>query len=118
MICREGGSQSFSPQWFWRKGMFLGPYEPYIRAKPLKYDERACQVLPQDENWLQLFLDDAEKFTINNEMKINPNRTKISKFDKSRKDDFPPEVCLSNNQLLVLGLRLEFDNRKIHKSKK
>ena len=33
-------------------------------------------------------------------MKINPNKTKIIKFNKSRKHDFPPEVYLSNNELL------------------
>ena len=52
-----------------------------IRPKPLKYDERTCQILPKNENLLQLYLDDAETFTINNKMKINPNKTRIIKFN-------------------------------------
>ena len=33
-------------------------------------------------------------------MKINPNKTKIIKFNKSRKHDFPPEVFISGDQML------------------
>ena len=33
-------------------------------------------------------------------MKINPNKTKIIKFNKSRKHDFPPEVFISGAQML------------------
>ena len=33
-------------------------------------------------------------------MKINPTKTKIIKFNKSRKYDFPPEICLSGDQML------------------
>ena len=70
------------------------------RQKPLNYNERTCQVLPSQDNLLQLYLEEAEKFTFQNKMKLNPKKTKIIKFNKSRKHDFPPEVFLSGNQML------------------
>ena len=33
-------------------------------------------------------------------MKMNPKKTKIIKFNKSRKHDFPPELLLSGDQML------------------
>ena len=33
-------------------------------------------------------------------MKTNSKKTKILKFNKSRKHDFPPELCLSDGQML------------------
>ena len=35
-----------------------------------------------------------------NKVKLNPKKTKIIKFNKSRKHDFPPELFLSGNQML------------------
>ena len=49
---------------------------------------------------LQYYLEDAEKFTVENKMKINPQKTKIISFNKSRKYDFPPELRLSNGEIL------------------
>ena len=68
------------------------------RPKPVNYSERTCQVLPPQNNLLQHYLEDAEVFTFQNKMKINPNKTKIIKFNKSRKQDFPPELFLSDNE--------------------
>ena len=48
------------------------------KPQPFNYDERTCQVLPKEENLLQYFLEDAEKFTTETKMKINPKKTKIS----------------------------------------
>ena len=70
------------------------------RPKPLNYTERTCQILPSENNLLQLYLNDAEDFMTRNKMKINPNKTKIIKFNLSRKNDFPPEFHLSNDQTL------------------
>ena len=58
------------------------------RARPLNYSERTCSVLPVENNLLQEYLNDAEKFAEDNKMKINPNKTKIVSFNKSRKYDF------------------------------
>ena len=57
-------------------------------------------MLPSQDNLLQLYLEDAEKFTFQNKMKLNPLKTKITEFYKSTKHDFPPEVFLSGNQML------------------
>ena len=40
------------------------------KPQPFNYDERTCQVLPKEENLLQYFLEDAEKFTTENKMKL------------------------------------------------
>ena len=71
-----------------------------LRPRPLNYNERTCHILPSENNLLQLYLNDAEDFMKSNKMKINPKKTKIIKFNKSRKHDFPPEIHLSDKQLL------------------
>ena len=68
------------------------------RPRPLNYNERTCQILPSENNLLQLYLDDAKDFMIKNKMKMNPSKTKIIKFNISRKNEFPPEIHLSNSQ--------------------
>ena len=74
--------------------------DPVVRPKPLNYHERTCQTLPVENNLLQYYLDDTEKFALENKMKINPRKTKVISFNKSRKFDFPPEVSMSGNQIL------------------
>ena len=68
--------------------------------QPLSYNERTGQFLPRQDNLLQHMLDDGEQFTLRNKMKINSKKTKIIKFNKSRRHDFPPELCLSDGQIL------------------
>ena len=46
------------------------------------------------------YLDDTEKFALENKMKINPKKTKILTFNKSRKYDFPPELHFSIKEML------------------
>ena len=48
----------------------------------------------------RVYLDDTEKFAEENKMRINPRKTKVITFNKSRKFDFPPEVAFSDNQIL------------------
>ena len=74
--------------------------DPVVRPRPLNYHERTCQTLPVENNLLQYYLDDTEKFAVENKMKINPRKTKVLSFNKSRKFDFPPEVSMSGNQIL------------------
>ena len=74
--------------------------DPAQRPAPLNYHERTCSVLPTDNNLLQCYLDDAERFTVNNKMKINPEKKKIISFNKSKKFDFPPELKLSDGKIL------------------
>ena len=70
------------------------------KPQPLNYNERTCQVLPKEENLLQYYLEDAEKFTQDNKMRINSKKTKIMKFNKSRKHDFPPKLHFSDKMEL------------------
>ena len=70
--------------------------DPEDRQRPLNYNERTCQILPAQNNLLQFYLDDAEKFTMENKMKINPRKTKVLSFNKSRQYDFPPELHFSD----------------------
>ena len=51
--------------------------DPVVRPKPLNYHERTCQVFPSQNNLLQFYLDDTEKFTMENKMKVNPKKTKV-----------------------------------------
>ena len=71
-----------------------------VRPQPLNFDERTCQIIPSEDNLLQLYLNDAENFMALNKMKMNPKKTKIIKFNKSRRYDFPPELFLSGNHIL------------------
>ena len=74
--------------------------DPESRPLPLNYHERTCSVLPPENNLMQYYLDDAEKFAFENKMKVNPKKTKIILFNKSRKFDFPPELKLSGGEFL------------------
>ena len=62
---------------------------------------------------LQNHLNDVEKFTQSNQMKINESKLKIIHFNKSKKFDLPPEFFFSNGEVLeetkLLGLILDLD---------
>ena len=74
--------------------------DPCERPRPLNYRERTQHILPPENNLLQLYLDDTEKFTKENRMVINSKKSKAILFNKSRKWDFPPEVSFSNDENL------------------
>ena len=70
--------------------------DPKQRLFPLNYRERTQQILPAENNLLQFYLDDTEQFTRDNLMRINPKKSNIILFNKSRKWDFPPELSFSD----------------------
>ena len=74
--------------------------DPVKRPNPVNFHERTGQILPPENNLLQFYLDDAEKFTDENKMMINHKKTKIMLFNNSRKYDFPPEVYFSDKKNL------------------
>ena len=74
--------------------------DPETRPKPLNLHERTNHILPARNNLLQMYLDDTEKFTDENKMKLNSKKTKVILFNKSRKWDFPPEMAFSDGQNL------------------
>ena len=82
------------------------------------FHERTHQILPASNNLLQYYLDDTEKFTNDNRMKINAKKTKVILFNKARKRDFPPEVSFSDNvnlevvsELKLVGVIVSSDLR-------
>ena len=74
--------------------------DPVTRPRPHNYHERTMQVLPPENNLLQYYLNDAEHFTQDNLMKINPKKSQVILFNKSRNWDFPPEVSFSDGKHL------------------
>ena len=72
--------------------------DPASRPRPFR--EKTQHILPPQNNLLQYYLDDTKKFTDENKMVINSNKSKVMLFNKSRKWDFPPEVSFSDNKNL------------------
>ena len=70
--------------------------DPIIRPRPLNYHERTQQILPPENNLLQFYLEDTEQFTKDNMMRINPKKSKVILFNKSRNWDFPPELSFAD----------------------
>ena len=74
--------------------------DPTMRPKPLNFRERTEHILPSQNNLLQYYLDDTDKFTKENKMIINSKKSKVILFNTSRKYDFPPEVGFSEGDYL------------------
>ena len=74
--------------------------DPVDRAKPVNYHERTGHILPAQNNLLQYYIQDTEKFTTDNKMIINKKKTKIISFTKSRKWDFPLELTFSDGSMI------------------
>ena len=45
--------------------------DPVARPQPLAYHERSCQVLPNENNLLQYYIQDTEEFASRNNMRLN-----------------------------------------------
>ena len=58
--------------------------DPVIRPHPRNYHERTGHILPPENNLLQYYIADAEKFVAQNNMQINKKKTKIISFTKAR----------------------------------
>ena len=69
--------------------------DPISRPRPLKFHEGTEHILPPENNLLQLFIRDTERFTQENKMAINKETPHIISFTKSRKWDFLPDVTFS-----------------------
>ena len=50
--------------------------DPHNRARPLNYHERTGHILPAENNLLQYYIKDTEKFVFYNKMVINKKKTK------------------------------------------
>ena len=71
-------------------GAFLRPPIPPMISGPVL----------QSKSEKVYYLDDTKKFTDENKMVINSNKSKVMLFNKARKWDFPPEVSFSDNENL------------------
>ena len=71
--------------------------DPVQRPCPLNFHERNQLILPPENNLLQAFLEDTERFADDNQMVINTQKTKSICFNTTRKWNFPPEVYFSDN---------------------
>ena len=67
------------------------------KQRPLNYNERTHHVLPSVNNLLQYYIQDTEVFVAENKMIINKRKTKVIKFNKARKWDFPPNLKFTDN---------------------
>lgn len=90
--------------------------DPIKRPKPLTWHEHNELVLPKEENPLQKCLDELYEFTVNQKMSINKDKTKVMIFNMSKKYQFPPELNLTENEILevveeakVLGVILSIN---------
>jgi hypothetical protein len=70
--------------------------DPVDRARPLNFHERTGHILPEENNLIQYYIKDTEKFVSDNKLVINKQKTKVISFTKSRKWDFPPEINFSD----------------------
>ena len=59
------------------------------------------ELVTPENNLLQHYVYDTEKFAADNNLVIDKNKTKVVAFTKSRKWDFPPELEFSD------GTRIE-----------
>ena len=59
--------------------------DPITRPRPHNFYERTCHILPKENNLLQYYISDAEKFAKKNKLVINRHKTKMISFTKSRK---------------------------------
>ena len=86
-----------------------GPY-------PLNYHERTEHVYSAENSLLQNQLYKVEKFSVDNQMKINESKSKVMLFNKSKSYDFLPEFsfrCGNNLEVIeqtrLLGVELTSD---------
>ena len=64
--------------------------DPVYMARPLNFHERTGHILPEENNLLQYYIKDTEKFVSDNKLVINKQKRKVISFTKSRKWDLFP----------------------------
>ena len=74
-------------------------HEPQL---PPSFHQRTGHILPDENNLLQCYVLDTEKFASENNMMINKSKTDIIMFTNSRKFDFQPEIKFKDGTLLEL----------------
>ena len=83
--------------------------------EPINYHSRTKQILPSHESKVQEQLNKLHEYAIENEMKINIDKSKVMLFNTSKTRDFSPELKLDNDTLDVveemklLGVKITSD---------
>ena len=85
-------------------------------VKPVPYHGRTGQRLPEGNNSMQTQLDNLAEYCRQAKMSINKQKTKCMLFNKARKNDFIPELCLSGEaqlevveQMKLVGYQIRSD---------
>ena len=72
-------------------------------TRPLIYRERTNHILlPNHQTKMQVQLGELEQFTLDNEMKINQDKSKVMIFNNARTVDFMPDMRLCGGELEVV----------------
>ena len=66
--------------------------------KPPMKRERFEQILPQERNKLQKHLDEVSNYALENEMKLNKEKTKVMLFNTACQRDFMPEISVDGKK--------------------
>ena len=77
-------------------------------VRPVPYHGRTGHQLPLGNNPMQLELDSLSENCRQAKMSINKEKTKCMLFNKAKKYDFMPELCMSDDTRLevVEGMKL------------
>ena len=84
-------------------------------TKPLEYHNRTEQILPKEGSKVYAQLEELIKYSADNEMKINKEKTKFMLFNTARKRDFTPKFNIGGTdietveQLKLLGVQITND---------
>ena len=89
---------------------------PSSDPRPLQYHERTGHVFPENESEVQGQLCNLKTYCENNEMKLNPKKSKVILFNTARKYDFMPSCYLNQGdelevveELKLLGVTIRSD---------
>ena len=96
-----------------KKDLIENPVAP---ERPVTYHNRTNHILPNEKNVLQEQMDRLTAFVNENEMKINPKKSKIMVFNPNKKYDFHPTVTTDTGTTLdieeefkLLGIKITSD---------
>lgn len=76
--------------------------DPNLLQRPLNFHDRTEQVLPPEESKVVQQLKDILEYSIENEIKINKNKTKVMLFNTAITRDFTPAINIENNEIEVV----------------
>ena len=75
--------------------------------KPLTFHNRTSHILPPGVSKVQTQLIDLQQYAIDNEMKINKEKTKVMLFNAAKTRDFTPDLKINNENIeLVEDIKL------------